>query len=270
MTQVQGRARQRSKLSPNSRSVAVALVILTELLLLEVAPPLETCFLLPSKNALGNIKLRSILVFLGMHRIEAKSIKSQILQFLAENPPKSPRRAHWMYFYLFQTAIKMVLTAVPLHDIACPVVFIQLCASLPDFLGEAVAEAAEHYARTILPEYCLYKYAATSTNQMDEIEALASTENAAKTFVGDPVQTLAELPGPGKAVICQIENAINAKKLCKLKKQDPILKSLLPRIRFKPLLRQHPSTLPEPILAFKESGSRYITAVRTIRFVLKA
>lgn len=128
-------------------------------------------------------------------------------------------------------SIVMVLIATPLQDIVCPVVYIEHSANLPDFLGEATAQIGEHYARTLLPEFTLYKYAGITSNLVNEVKALASSENSAKypiTFAGDLVQTLAELPDPGKTLTRRLKNAIKSRKPCEPKKQDPVFKSLLP------------------------------------------
>jgi len=152
----------------------------------------------------------------------------------------------------------MVLIGAPLHDIACPVVFIDT-ASLPDFLGDAIAEIGKHYARTILPEFSLYKYTPITSNLVDEVKVLASSEDSAKYsifFAGDLVRTLAELPGPGKALADHLRNAVTLKKPCELKLQDPVFKSLLPSRRLDTLeLAEKIGTafiLPGPIIASAE------------------
>ena len=163
----------------------------------------------------------------------------------------------------------MVLVATPMHDIACPIVFIEHRASLPDFLEEAIAEIAERYARTLLPEYSVYKYAPVPSNLVDEIKALASTEDIAKysiTSAGDSWQTLAELPGPGKALIHQLENATTSSKPRELKKQAPVFKSLLPRGRLERTLATKtcsgPFILSEPILDLQEANFIHNKTVR--------
>jgi hypothetical protein len=183
----------------------------------------------------------------------------------------SPRRALWLYF-LFKTITNMVFIATPLHDIACPVVYVDLGASLPDFLGETVAEILEHCARTLLPEYSLYKYANIAPNIEDEIKAKSFAENKrAKNFGGEhQVQALAELPGPGRALIRQLEHDQHSKKPCKLKTQPLIIKSLLPRSRLETFLDKPCPTLPEPILDVNEGESSHNKPVRIFVIVLKA
>ena len=158
----------------------------------------------------------------------------------------------------------MVLIATPLHDIACPVlVLINNIGSLPDFLGEAVTDIAEHYARTTLPEYSLYKYAYGTSNLVDEVKALASPEDATINSINiaiNPLRNLTELPGPGKAVIWHLVNSIKSKKPCIVKNQAHAFKNLLPVRR--PLGRvadkNHTDLLlAEPILGYSEDGLQH-------------
>jgi hypothetical protein len=168
----------------------------------------------------------------------------------------------------------MVLLATPLHDIACPVVFIEHSASLPDFLGDAIAEIGEHYERTLLPDFSLYKYTASASNLEDEVKALASSEVTAKysiNFAGDLVRTLAELPAPRKALAHHLKTGVNSKKPVELKKQDPVFKSLLPSRRLNTLeLAEKNGTafiLSEPIIVSTEGSFSGDKKVRAMLFL---